>query len=196
MEKIKDGNDTRDGHDRREGLAFVDHDLGDTDPLGRFTIGRQLAFAAVAICLLTATADRPALAEDFFDGLAAFDAGEVEETARIWSVLADRSDIQAQVGLAGLYLSGSGVPLDPSEAARLYRLAAEQGDSNGQLNLGRLYLDGVGVEQDNAAAYAWLTLAARQGRRWAGEQQLLIEPDLSEEQRAAAESLISKFEAK
>lgn len=131
-----------------------------------------------------------AAGEKFIDGLAAYDAGDVAETVRIWKALAVRGDTDAQVGLAGLHLAGSGVTRDPEEAARLYRLAAEQGDSNGQLNLGRLYLDGIGVVRDHAAAYAWLTLAARQGRRWAEEKRQEIERTLSETERAAADALI------
>ena len=129
--------------------------------------------------------------DSFIDGLASYDAGDVADTLRIWTTLADAGDARAQVGLAGLYLAGSGVPRDPAEAARLYRLAAEQGDSNGQLNLGRLYLDGVGVDKDPAAAYAWLTLAAQQGRRWAKEQILAIEPTLSKAERTEADAMIA-----
>ena len=134
--------------------------------------------------------------ESFFDGLAAFDGGDVTETVRIWSGLAAAGDVQAKVGLAGLYLAGNGVAQDPIEAAKLYRSAAEHGDSNAQLNLGRLYLTGVGVEQDRVAAYAWLSLAARQGRRWAEEKRLEIEPALSEAERADAEVLINKIEVR
>ena len=152
----------------------------------------------LCLCLLlfSAFSLRPALAENFFDGLEAFDGGDVAETVRIWSALADAGDADAQVGLAGLYLSGNGVPLDASEAARLYRLAALQGDNNGQLNLGRLYLDGVGVERDMTSAYAWLTLAARQGRRWAEEQRQDIEPGLSKANRAEAEAIIADVESR
>ncbi|MGI9420540.1 MAG: tetratricopeptide repeat protein [Geminicoccaceae bacterium] len=134
--------------------------------------------------------------ESFVDGLAAFDAGDVAETVRIWQALADAGDANAQVGLAGLHLAGSGLARDPTEAARLYRLAAEQGDSNGQLNLGRLHLNGVGVERDHVAAYAWLTLAARQGRRWAEEQRQKIEPTLSDAERSQAGMLIQTYESR
>ena len=134
--------------------------------------------------------------ESFVDGLAAYDGGDVAETVRIWTALAEAGDADAQVGLAGLYLAGSGVGRDPAEAARLYRLAAERGDSNGQLNLGRLHLDGIGVERDPGAAYAWLTLAARQGRRWAEAKRLEIEPGLTDEQRTAAEILIDAMESR
>ena len=134
--------------------------------------------------------------ETFFDGLAAFDAGDLAETARIWHGLAEAGDAMAQVGLAGLHLAGNGVPLDSVEAARLYRLAAEQGDSNGQLNLGRLYLDGIGVRQDKASAYAWFTLAANQGRRWAENKRSELEPSLSDAERTAAEALIASIESR
>ncbi|MGI9386618.1 MAG: tetratricopeptide repeat protein, partial [Methyloligellaceae bacterium] len=153
----------------------------------------SIGVVLIGLALLQAVFVRPASAdgESFFDGLAAYDAGDVAETIRIWTALASSGDANAQVGLAGLYRAGAGVARDPAEAARLYRLAAEQGDSDGQLNLGRLYLDGVGVEQDPAAAYAWLTLAARQGRRWAEEQRQEIEPGLSDDQRIAADLIIS-----
>lgn len=134
--------------------------------------------------------------EGFLDGLAAFDGGDVAETVRIWSGLAKAGNVQAQVGLAGLYLAGNGVARDADEAARLYRSAAEQGDSNGQLNLGRLYLTGIGVEEDKVTAYAWLSLAARQGRRWAEEKRLEVESLLSAAQRAEAEALIEEIEAR
>ena len=147
-------------------------------------------------CLVLLALPFPLHADDngtFTDGLAAFDGGDLVETVRIWSMLAERGDVQAYVGLAGLYLAGNGVAPDPKEAARLYRLAAEQGDSNGQLNLGRLYLTGVGVIKDEAAAYAWLSLAAEQGRRWAKEKAKEIEPRLSASQRAEAKAFIDEI---
>jgi TPR repeat protein len=156
--------------------------------------GRRLwvGFATIGFGLCQAGFALPATAEtgSFADGLAAYDGGDVAETVRIWTALAETGDANAQVGLAGLYLAGSGVTRDPSAAARLYRLAAEQGDSNGQLNLGRLHLRGIGVEEDPAAAYAWLSLAADQGRRWAEEKRREIEAALTPDQRAEAEAMI------
>ncbi|MGI9504239.1 MAG: tetratricopeptide repeat protein [Geminicoccaceae bacterium] len=152
----------------------------------------HLLAGSLVVMLALAT---PAQAEEtFFDGLAAFDGGDLAETARIWRNLADAGDANAQVGLAGLHLAGNGVPRDSVEAARLYRLAAEQGDSNGQLNLGRLHLDGIGVQQDKAAAYAWFTLAANQGRRWAEDKRSELEPTLSDAERTEAETLIASIE--
>ncbi|MGI9434974.1 MAG: tetratricopeptide repeat protein [Geminicoccaceae bacterium] len=158
----------------------------------------RLGAAAIIAAALAFSTPLPAFAEteSFVDGLAAFDAGDVTETIRIWSALADGGDAAAQVGLAGLHLAGSGVRRNPSEAARLYRLAAEQGDMNGQLNLGRLYWQGIGVEQDPAQAYGWLRLAGAQGRRWAQEKSLEIEASLSSAERTEADALIKAFTAR
>lgn len=134
--------------------------------------------------------------DTFFDGLAAFDAGDIAETVRIWSALVEKGDVQAHVGMAGLYLSGSGVPQNPEKAVLLYRKAADQGDSNGELNLGRLYHIGLGVEKDDVAAYAWLSLAASQGRRWASDKAKEISSGLSASQRNEAMVLIEQIEAR
>jgi TPR repeat protein len=131
--------------------------------------GAQIAFLPVT----------QAAEQSFVDGLAAYDGGDVDETVRIWTTLAETGNADAQAGLAGLYLAGSGVPRDPAKAAALYQLAAEQGNSDGQLNLGRLHLDGIGVARNPAAAYAWLALAAEQGRRWADEKRSDIVHTLS-----------------
>jgi len=165
----------------------------------RASFGQVFQAYLVCLCLALISLPLPVDAdegESFFDGLAAFDAGDVAETARIWSDLAEAGDVQASVGLAGLYLAGNGVPQDLSKAAELYQYAAERGDSNGQLNLGRLYLQGLGVEEDQVAAYAWLSLAGAQGRRWAEEKRLEIEPSLSADQRTEAEALIENVEAR
>ncbi|MEM7041872.1 MAG: tetratricopeptide repeat protein [Pseudomonadota bacterium] len=170
-------------------------------PLMKVSIWTKACRLAVVLGSVAAFQALPAFPahagdETFIDGLAAYDGGDVAKTVRIWTALAETGDANAQVGLAGLYLAGSGVQRDPSAAAELYRLAAEQGDSNGQLNLGRLHLDGIGVERDLGAAYAWLTLAAAQDRRWAEEKRLAIEPILTDEQRASAETLIESIKSR
>lgn len=161
-------------------------------PAGRTKKRASLGSTVLCTWLVLAALPYPAASQtdSFVDGLAAFDGGDVAETVRIWTALAEIDDANAQVGLAGLYLAGNGVARNPAEAVRLYRLAADQGDSNGQLNLGRLYLDGVGIDRDLVAAYGWLSLAANQGRRWAEEKRQEIETLLSADQRAQAEAMI------
>ncbi len=63
------------------------------------------------------------------DALAAYDAGDYVEAARIWQQRAAAGDAAAKVSLAGLYEVGLGVPLDRQHALALYREAAAAGDA-------------------------------------------------------------------
>lgn len=117
---------------------------------------------------------------DFWDGLAAYDAGDYRETYAQWRPLAESGDPEAQAALAGLYAQGLGVPLDPSRAVRWFRRAAEQGHTIAQLNLGDYYVRGFGVARDPAQAWFWLSLAAKQGNRWAANRRAAIEKGMGE----------------
>lgn len=152
----------------------------------------KTVFAATVAALAAIGGPASAQESDFFEGLAAYDAGNYAETVRLWSALAEQGDPLAQTALAGLYRSGEGVPKDPGEAARLYRLAAEQGNDDAQLNLGRLYADGIGVPRDPVEAYVWLSLAAEQGRRWAKQRRDRIGNELRPAQMAEAEQLLEE----
>jgi len=137
----------------------------------------------------------PVGAQSFIDGLAAYDAGRYAETARIWGELAEEGDVMAQLGLAGLYRQGLGVPRDLAEAARLYRQAARQGNDDAQINLARLYAEGAGVPHDPVRAYKWFGLAAAKGRDWAKARQDELAEQMTPEQIAKAERLIEQFRA-
>jgi TPR repeat protein len=125
-------------------------------------------------------------AEDFVDGLAAYDAGSYAETVRIWEPLATAGDPMAQLGLAALYRAGEGVPRDLDRARDLYRRAALQGNSDAQINLARLLIDGEGGKRDQVEAHAWLSLAAAASRRWARERLRALDAQMTLEQRAVA----------
>lgn len=135
----------------------------------------------------------PALGDTLADGLSAYDAGDYADAVRIWRDLADTGDPSAQLALAGLYRTGTHVPLDLTEAARLYRAAAESGDASAQLNLGDLIAQGLGVERDPVEAYKWLGLAAVQGRKWAADRQRALGESMSGAQVAEAEARIRAF---
>lgn len=152
------------------------------------TSGHQLVWLWLGLVMAT-----PAAAQSYGDGLAAYDAGNYAETARIWGALAEEGNVMAQLGLAGLYRQGLGVAHDPSEAARLYRAAAKQGSDDAQLNLGRMHLNGEGVERDPVQAYAWLSLAAEQGRDWAEQRRRELEGRLSEDQIDEAKRRIEQL---
>jgi len=147
----------------------------------------RLDLLALGLVLALVGAAPAAAEETYVDGLRAYDGGDYATTVRIWRELAEEGDPMAQLGLAGLYRQGSGVPRDLGEAARLYRAAALQGNSDAQINLARLYLEGAGVGRDPVKAHAWLTLAAEQDRGWAKRRLQELESELSEAELARAE---------
>ena len=65
-----------------------------------------LVIALLALCVGSSRAD-------FIDGLAAYDGGDYETVLAEWRPLAEAGDPEAQVALAGLYLTGTGVAADP-----------------------------------------------------------------------------------
>ncbi|MBF8269408.1 MAG: TPR repeat protein, SEL1 subfamily [Gammaproteobacteria bacterium] len=71
------------------------------------------------------------------------------------STLTDRAnagDLSVQLELAGLYETGTGVPIDRGRAAHWYRIAAEQGAAKAQSHLGQMYIRGIGVPKDHMEA--------------------------------------------
>ena len=145
--------------------------------------GMKRGFAiGIAAMLLAAPA-----AAGFEDAARAFDAGDYQSAISEWRRLAEAGDAHAQATLGGLYLVGTGVPLDTGRAAAWYRLAAAQGHATAQLNLGDLYARGLGVPRDLVEAYVWLGRAARQGRVWAQARQAEIAQAMTAEERARAD---------
>ena len=69
----------------------------------------------------------------------------------------------AQVGIAGLYLSGSGVPRDPAKALAWCQKAVAQNYDYAQVMMGDMYSKGSGVPKDPAKAAEWYGKAASQG---------------------------------
>ena len=139
-----------------------------------------LVIALLALCVGSSRAD-------FIDGLVAYDGGDYETVLAEWRPLAEAGDPEAQVALAGLYLTGTGVAADPGEAARWFHLAAAQGNPVAQLNLGDLYSRGLGVPRDFVKAYVWLSLAAAQGRNWPEMRRKEIAVLMSADEVAEAE---------
>lgn len=141
---------------------------------------RLAAFTAVIFLFLAVIPIAPPARADFWDGLAAYDAGDYRETFAQWRPLAASGDPEAQAALAGLYAQGLGVPRDLSRASHWFRRAAEQGHTIAQLNLGDYYARGYGVGRDKVRAWFWLSLAARQGNRWAANRRDAIESGMAD----------------
>jgi TPR repeat protein len=80
------------------------------------------------------------------------------------------------------------VPRSDAQAAHWYRLAAEQGYARAQFNLGLMHEDGRGGPKNEQQAYFWWLLAAAQGKAEAARNRDRIEPQLTAQQRAAAQA--------
>jgi len=77
--------------------------------------------------------------------------------------IAYAGDVNAQVQLGVIYLTGDGVPRDDAEAVKWLRQAAEQDSALGERYLAEMYFKGRGVPADNTEAAKWLRQAAEQG---------------------------------
>ncbi len=143
----------------------------------------------LAAALLIATWQGSALA-DFAEGSAAYDGGDYRGALEIWLELAEEGDVAAQLAVADLYSTGTGVAANPAEAARWYRAAAQRGDPIAQLNLGDLYSRGQGMKRDLVQAYLWLSLAAAQGRRWPERRLSEISAEMSADELRKAKQLV------
>lgn len=76
---------------------------------------------------------------------------------------AEQGNVKAQIELANIYTSGSGVPKDELLGIFWNRKAAEQGDAEAEDSLGTSYYLGIGVPRDFVQAVAWYRKAAEQG---------------------------------
>ncbi len=94
----------------------------------------RLLAAACAAAIAAAAA--PAFAQDVQAGIAAWQAGNYEESIRQWRPLADRGDADAQYNLAQAYKLGRGVPVNLTLAEQWYERAAQQGHEQAGANLG------------------------------------------------------------
>lgn len=100
---------------------------------------------------------------------------------------------KAMHNLAVAYAQGSGVPQNPAEAARWFSKAAALGLADSEFNLAVLYERGLGVPQSLLDAYKWYAIAAAQGDAESKARLAAIAPQLSADDRAAAEHSAAQF---
>uniref|UniRef100_A0A182MEI1 Uncharacterized protein n=1 Tax=Anopheles culicifacies TaxID=139723 RepID=A0A182MEI1_9DIPT len=82
-----------------------------------------------------------------------------------YQLLADKGDVQAQVGLGQLhYQGGRGIPLDHQRALQYFSQAANAGNAVAMAFLGKIYLEGSdNIKADNETAYKYFKKAADLG---------------------------------
>lgn len=88
-----------------------------------------------------------------------------DDLLQYYRFLADKGDVQAQVGLAQLYYTGGrGVEQNYEQAFHYFSEAAEAGNANAYAYLGKMHLDGTPTLQaDNATALQYFKRAADKG---------------------------------
>jgi TPR repeat protein len=134
-----------------------------------------------------------ALADAMAEGARAYDGGDYQAAFHHWRAAAAHGDARAEVALAGLYLSGEGVPRDVAEAVYWYRRAAYRGDSYAQQQLGDILATGQLGRPNLIEGLVWLTLAAEQGRTWASRRRNVLQRNLSDRQREMVARRVAAF---
>ncbi|KAI2799633.1 Protein sel-1 1 [Blomia tropicalis] len=88
-----------------------------------------------------------------------------DDLIQYYQFLADKGDVQAQVGLGQLHFQGGrGVELNPNRAYHYFKLAAESGNTNAMAYLGKMHLEGNKVViRDYEKAYKYFKMAAEKG---------------------------------
>lgn len=88
-----------------------------------------------------------------------------DDLIQYYQFLADKGDVQAQVGLGQLhYQGGRGVEQDHNRALNYFTMAAEAGNGNAMAYLGKMYYEGgSAVNQDNETAFKYFESAATKG---------------------------------
>jgi len=100
--------------------------------------------------------------DDFEHAVDAYEKEDYKTAHKLFLLLAEQEDSDAQCYLGLIYANGQGVPQDYKEAGKWWELSAEQGNADAQCNLGVMYYEGQGVPEDHEEAVRWWRLAAGQ----------------------------------
>ena len=85
----------------------------------------------------------------------AYDQGDYKTAYRLFKLLAEQGNADAQSFLGIMYYEGQGVSQDYVETAMWYRKAAEQGLASAQCALRHMYEYGKGIPQEHAQVAKW-----------------------------------------
>jgi uncharacterized protein len=121
------------------------------------------------VFLLFALLARPALAQDYDAGLAAFDAGDYASAAQEWATLAATGDGRALFNLRLMAENGLTLPVPAQAALGFYRTGAGKGVALSQINLALACLHGRGTQANAVTALMWLHIAGQTGNAEAQE---------------------------
>lgn len=125
-------------------------------------IGRILIDVLCA-CFLFFTITSTALADDYNDGLNAYNKKDYVTAIKLWKPLAKSGHVLSQYGMGILYDNGQGIKQDLKMAHKWISRAANQGNVVAQSQLGSMYIFGRGINKDLTEARQWFRKAAVQG---------------------------------
>ncbi len=111
----------------------------------------------------TGPAPAPPGQAEFDEGVRLYQAKDFGGAAKVFTRLAERGHVRAQLQIGYQYELGEGVKQSAEEAVKWFRKAAEQGDAASQSNLGDMYEDGKGVREDWPEAAKWYRQSADGG---------------------------------
>ena len=100
-------------------------------------------------------------------GKLAFEKGDYGTALQIFTPLAEKGDLVAQLNLAKMYRDGKGVSKDYKAAVNWVNLSAAQGNAEAQYHLGVAFSFGLGVVPDYEIALKWYLKSAEQGNAFA-----------------------------
>lgn len=118
----------------------------------------MIALAFVALPWADANAD------DFAQGMAAYEAKKYTKARSIFSGLANAGHSKAQYWLGAMNELGLGGNVDRAAALKWYRSSAKEDNADAQYALGEKLLTGKGVDGNPTEAISWFRKAAAHGR--------------------------------
>lgn len=117
--------------------------------------------------------------------------------ALLWYLkAADQGHATAQSNIGRMYTEGLGVSKNDQQAVLWFRKGAERGDPMSQYNLGVMYFKGNGVSRDDELAYFWWLLSSARGNEDAVKMRNVAEKELTQAQRASAQSAARNWRSK
>lgn len=108
-------------------------------------------------------------ANDFDDGLKAYNNGDFKKAYVLFLKEAKKGDAIAQNNIGAMYENGQGVLQDYKEAVKWYRLAAEQGNAMAKCNIAAGYATGKGVSKSYSEAKKWAKEGFEGGEEFCNE---------------------------
>ncbi|HEU4550626.1 MAG TPA: hypothetical protein VFS01_13080 [Rhizomicrobium sp.] len=117
------------------------------------------------------------------------------KAAHWYQMAANQGNRKAMHNLAVAYASGATGKKNMAEAARWFAKAAALGLSDSQFNLAVLYERGDGVPQSLLDAYKWYSIAAASGDAESKARVGVLQSQLSDSDRAAAQKAATAFHA-